>query len=141
LTKFHQLKESSIELRRPANFAISPQTGPLQGACLWICRDGQAYFTGLAQCERPFSSTFVMLWPRVTMGLRCFPVRMSSSRLSKAKHQNPVSSIEFFFFFFSQPNFNIYIGLCHNQDIFQFFDFFPENSANFLNKKNSEKLV
>jgi hypothetical protein len=31
-TKFHQLKESSIELRCPANFATSPQTGPLQGA-------------------------------------------------------------------------------------------------------------
>jgi hypothetical protein len=85
--KFHQLKESSIELRCPANFATSPETGPLEAASLWIRPDGQAYFTGLAQCERPFSSTFVMLRPRVTMGLRCFPVRMSSSRLSKAKHK------------------------------------------------------
>ncbi len=87
LTKFHQLKGISIELRCPANFATSPQTGLLQGARFWIRQDGQAYFTGLAQCERPFSSTFVMLWPRVTMGLRCFPIRMSSSQLSKAKHK------------------------------------------------------
>jgi hypothetical protein len=64
---------------------------------------------------------------------------MSSSRLSQAKHkgktQNPVSSIGKKKKIF--PNqISIYIGLCHNQDIFQFLYKISKKLAIFLIKKN-----